>query len=121
MIKGFVLVVFFGLCNLCQAENYYRAPPSSTTRAHVPVISDEMMERCVKVYNEADWLQKELQTMVVDRYSQSSVDSYNSKVRNLNDMTRWFNSNCAGKQSYSACKKANELNMKNGLPAQSCR
>lgn len=35
-------------------------------------------------------------------------------------MINWFNQNCAGKQSRSACEAAMKLNLKNSISAQSC-
>ena len=88
----------------------YEAPPSKSTSGSVPVISDESMEICVKNYNKAKWLKKELDTTYVDKYSQESVNNYNNKVRKHSDMIRNFNRDCAGKQSYSAHKTAQKLN-----------
>jgi len=88
----------------------YEIPPSSRTSGHVPYISDEAMEKCVKLYNEAKWLSDEITTLNVDRYSQASVDSYNNKVSKHSKLTSYFNSNCAGKQSESAYKAAQKLN-----------
>lgn len=102
------------------AQSSYVTPPTTTTRGHVPVISDETMKQCVEVYNQAKWLQSQLQSTSVDRYSQSSVDQYNAKVNELNRMTDWFNRECAGKQSRSACKAAQELNRQKGLPVHPC-
>ena len=78
------------------------------------------MEQCVKIYNQAKWLGEELKNTYVDRYSQASVNNYNGKVNQHQQMTNWFNQNCAGKQSRSACEAARELNRKNGIKTQSC-
>jgi stress protein, tellurium resistance protein terZ len=56
----------------------------------------------------------------VNEYSSYEVESYNQKVRTHTYMIDWYNLNCAGKQSYSACKVAQELNREKGLPTQSC-
>lgn len=88
----------------------YEIPPSDTTSSSVPYISDEAMEYCVKLYNEAKWLLEEIDRTVVNQYSQSSVNSYNSKVSKHSNMIDYFNKNCAGKQSYSAYKAAQKLN-----------
>lgn len=102
------------------ANNYYTAPPTSSTRGYVPVISDEQMKQCVEIYNQAKWLSDELNRTSVNRYSAASVNAYNQKVSQHSQMIGWFNQNCAGKQSRSACKAAAELNRQNGLPAQKC-
>lgn len=99
----------------------YKTPPTTVTRGYVPVISDELMERCVKVYNENEWLSQELSGTHVNLYSQQEVDAYNRKVTLLNQKTDWFNSTCAGKQSRSACEAAQKLNREHGLPVQVCR
>lgn len=102
------------------AQNYYKAPPTSSTTGYVPVISDELMEQCVEIYNQAEWLEEELNNTYVDQYSQASVNHYNSKVNQLRQLSNWFNQNCAGKQSRSACEAAKELNRKNGIEHQRC-
>ena len=117
LLTGTFLVISFSAF----AQTAYQMPPTSSTRAHVPVISDAMMEKCVKIYNEAKWLQNELNSTSVDRYSQASVDKYNNKVHQLNQMTNWFNQECAGKQSRSACEATQKLNRERGLPVQPCR
>ncbi|MFW9325234.1 hypothetical protein [Glaesserella parasuis] len=119
-------LTFFTACSLLAvagfavANQYYTAPPTSSTHGYVPVISDTEMEQCVEVYNQAKWLGEELKNTYVDRYSQASVNSYNSKVAQHQQMTDWFNQNCAGKQSRSACEAARELNRKNGIETKSC-
>ena len=88
----------------------YVVPPSDSTRSHVPVISDATMEKCVKLYNEAKWLGEKLNKIVVDSYSQESVDNYNKEIKAHSTMTATFNKECAGKQSQSAYDAAKKLN-----------
>lgn len=102
------------------ANQHYVVPPTSSTRGYVPVISDEMEQQCVEIYNQAKWLGDSLQNTYVDQYSIASVNSYNQQVAQHLQMIDWFNQNCAGKQSYSACKAAMELNRQNGIPTQNC-
>jgi len=71
------------------------------------------MEQCVKLYNEAEWLEDEIDSIQVDNYSQTSVNNYNKKINQLSQMTNIFNKNCAGKQSESAYKAARKLNNQN--------
>ena len=104
----------------CFAQQSYVVPPSSSTRGHVPVISDEQMEECVKVYNESKWLTQDLGRTRVNQYSQAEVNAYNRKVNEVNSKTEWFNANCAGRQSRSACEAAQKLNREQGLPVQPC-
>lgn len=104
-----VLIVWYGQIIFAKQ---YEVPPSSTTRNSVPVISDEAMEACVKLYNEIKWLGQELDTIQVDRYSEVSVNNYNAKVNKQQQMQNYFNQNCAGKQSESAKKAADNLNKK---------
>lgn len=88
----------------------YEIPPSTTTSANVPWITDAAMEECVKQYNEAKWLGEEIGTTKVDEYSQVSIDAYNSKISRYSQMTDYFNRSCAGKQSESAYRAAQKLN-----------
>lgn len=108
----FLMISFsFGL-------DQYIVPPSNSTYGYVPVISDEMMQECVKIYNQALEIEKYINLFKV--YSSNDYNTYNLMVNKYNEMIDWFNINCAGKQSYSACKAARELNIKNGLKAQDC-
>lgn len=102
------------------AAERYDTPPISSTYGYVPVISDEQMEQCVKLYNESEWLYKELNGTDIDNYSQQSVDSYNRMVNQHSKMTHEFNEKCAGKQSRSACKAAQKINKEHGLSYQDC-
>ncbi len=94
-------------------EQVYEVPPSSTTSTSVPWISDQAMEVCVILYNEGKWLDKKINQTQVDRYSQSSIDAYNSKVNQHSQMINKFNQDCAGKQSKSAYEAAQKLNKQN--------
>ncbi|MFZ7240007.1 hypothetical protein ACLSYN_02900 [Avibacterium avium] len=120
LVKKLVLTVCSLLASVAIANQHYTAPPTSSTYGNVPVISDEQMEKCVEIYNQAKWLGEELQNTYVNQYSQASVDSYNNKVGQHQSMITWFNQNCAGKQSRSACEAAQELNRKNGIETQNC-
>lgn len=88
----------------------YEVPPTSSSRSYVPYISDRAMEQCIVLYNKAKWLSNELKNTQVDQYSRASVDAYNNNVTLHARMTSNFNSDCAGKQSESAYKAAQELN-----------
>ena len=103
-----VLVMTFGVQSV--SAQVYEVPPSSTVSGSVPWISDEAMESCVKLYNEGKWLGEKINSMQVDRYSQSSVSAYNNKVSKHSKLTNQFNQNCAGKQSKSAYEAAQKLN-----------
>lgn len=118
--KSFFILACFMASNI-MANQYYVMPPTSSTYANVPVISDAQMEQCVEIYNQAKWLEESLQNAYVDPYSNASVNTYNQQVARHSQMLNWFNQNCAGKQSYSACEAARELNRKNGIPTQDCR
>lgn len=111
IIKTISILIILGL-QVVNAENY-ELPPTSRSYGNAPVISDEAMEKCVKLYNEAKWLGDEINNMYVDRYSQSSVNKYNSKISKHSKMINFFNKNCAGKQSESAYRAAKKLN--NGI------
>jgi hypothetical protein len=103
----FILMI---LGNSSLVAKEYVVPPTSSTFSSVPVISDEAMEACVKLYNEAEWLNEEIGNINVNQYSQESVNAYNSKVNQHSSMTSRFNNECAGKQSESARKAAQKLN-----------
>ena len=118
--KSFFILACFMASNV-MANQYYVMPPTSSTYANVPVISDAQMEQCVEIYNQAKWLEESLQNAYIDPYSNASVNTYNQQVARHSQMLKWFNQNCAGKQSYSACEAARELNRKNGIPTQDCR
>ena len=96
--------------NLYAQSPIFKVPPSSSTSSHVPRISDEAMEKCVILYNKIEWLEGEIDTTHVNRYSQESVDTYNAKIDQFSMMVNIFNSDCAGKQSESAYRAAQKLN-----------
>lgn len=98
----------------------YVIPPTSSTTADVPTISDEAMEKCIKIYNEAKWISEKLNRTSVDSYNEKSVKSYNKMVSQHRKKQDTFNHQCAGKQSYSACKAAQKLNQEQGLPYKKC-
>lgn len=98
----------------------YMMPPSHSTYGSAMVISDEDMKKCVELYNQAKWLQEELEKMPVNMYSESSVNAYNEKAKKGNALVSQFNRLCAGRQSESACAQTNALNREKGLPEVSC-
>jgi len=104
---SFILITL-GNANLIARQ--YVEPPSSTTSSSVPVISDEAMVACVRLYNETKWLNEEIGNMHVNQYSEESVDAYNAKVELHSSMTNKFNTDCARKQSKSAYEAAQKLN-----------
>ena len=118
-LKYIIFLSVFTVSSTSTAQNYV-IPPTSSTSNHVPVISDEKMEQCVKLYNEAEWLVEKINGTLVDSYSQQSVDEYNSMVNQHSSMTNQFNAECAGKQSRSACEAAKKLNIEQGLTYQEC-
>ncbi|OOR99714.1 hypothetical protein B0187_02580 [Haemophilus paracuniculus] len=119
-MKNLNLVMSLLFISTTALSQSYKAPPTSSTSGYVPVISDELMEQCVRIYNEADWLQNDLSQTSVNQYSQYEVNQYNQNIAKLNQLTNWFNQNCAGKQSRSACETAKKLNQQAGLSHQSC-
>ena len=118
-LKYIVFLAVFTASSTLTAQSYV-IPPTSSTHNHVPVISDEKMEQCVKLYNESEWLFEKINGIRVDNYSQQSVNNYNAMVNKYSGMTNKFNSECAGKQSRSACEAARKLNIEQGLPYQDC-
>ena len=116
----FFLAATIAILGAFEIEGGYEIPPSAQTYGNAPVISDAMMQECVKIYNEALAIERALNSTFVDRYSSEEVNLYNQNVRMHSQLIDWFNTNCAGKQSYSACKAAQELNRQRGLPEQNC-
>lgn len=120
------LLLMVVLCSLVTfsyvsfSAQQYREPPSESTFSHVPVISDEKMEACVELYNEAEWIRDKLSSTHVDVYDEEAVDSYNAEVEKHSMMISTFNRDCAGKQSVSACKAAQKLNREKGLEVTPC-
>lgn len=101
-------------------QQEYKMPPSQRTIGSVSVISDKKMEECVKLFNEANWLAQKLDVTIVNSYSESEVSAYNTNVMKYETMIDRFNSECAGKQSRSACEATQKLNREQGLQTQSC-
>lgn len=97
---------------LAETVKKYEVPPSSRANypTSVPSISDEAAKKCVELYNEAQWLREDIESTKVDRYNQAAIDAYNANITSYRDMIDNFNSDCAGKQSQSAKKAAQELN-----------
>lgn len=116
----FFLAATIAILGAFEIEGGYEIPPSAQTYGNAPVISDEMMKECIKIYNKALAIERVLNSTFVNRYSSEEVNLYNQNVCMHSQLIDWFNANCAGKQSYSACKAAQELNRQRGLPEQSC-
>ncbi|BDX02837.1 hypothetical protein MACH16_15850 [Marinomonas pontica] len=113
-----VIILFYFSSSVAQPS--YKIPPSISSSASVPVISDQRMQACVEIYNHAEWLASEIKSEKIDIYSQESVDSYNALITKHSNLIDNFNRECAGKQSRSACEAAQKLNRENGLPESSC-
>lgn len=119
--------LFISLCLMtvltdnCLSDQVFTVPPSDSSYGYAPVISDKMMQKCVEVYNKAKWLNEELSATQHSLNSNKAVKDFNKKVNEVNSLSNWFNQNCAGKQSRSACEAANKLNKQQGLPTQECR
>ena len=109
---NYLLIIFVVMGIQGLSAQVYKVPPSSTTSGSVPWIADDAMEACVKLYNEGKWLGEKINRIQVDKYSQSSVDTYNNKVNQHSKMINKFNQSCAGKQSKSAYDAAQKLNQK---------
>jgi uncharacterized membrane protein len=107
-MKKIILGILF--LNLLIYAKTYEVPPSSSLTISGDVISDEKMEECVKLYNEAKWLYEDINSMSVNRYNSNEVKNYNNKVERHRKMIQKFNAECAGKESYSAWKAAQKLN-----------
>ncbi|MDF1690403.1 MAG: hypothetical protein P1U35_12425 [Cycloclasticus sp.] len=107
---GIALVSLFLLVTQNVYAQRYEVPPTASTSSGVPIISDNAMEQCVKLYNNAKWLGENLSATQVNNYDSASVNGYNKKVKQHGQMTARFNRDCAGKQSRSAAEAAKKLN-----------
>ena len=116
----FFLAATIVILGAFEIEGGYEIPPSAQIYGNAPVISDAMMQECVKIYNKALAIERALNSTFVNRHSSEEVNLYNQNVHMHSQLIDWFNANCAGKQSYSACKAAQELNRQRGLPEQNC-
>jgi hypothetical protein len=111
MSKLLCAFMLLTIITISDALAEYEVPPSSATSStNVPYISDEAMKQCVLLYNQAKWLSNEIGDTRVNRYSQASIDAYNGEITRHRNMLDSFNRDCAGKQSESAYKAAQELN-----------
>lgn len=97
----------------------YKVPPSHYG-SYGRVISDEEMQKCVELYNQILWMRDELKKINVNHYSEDSVNAYNAKAQQGNELVKKFNAQCADRSSESACKEANKLNREKGLPEVDC-
>lgn len=83
----------------------YEVPPTTQSYGYKPTISDTQMEECVKIYNEILSIERNYNSNQASRYDR---------------LVNYYNGQCAGKQSRSACEATNRLNKQRGLPTQSC-
>jgi hypothetical protein len=116
----YIVTILLILSGVSVSAQQYEIPPTEATRGYVPVISDEQMEECIKLYNEANWLEEKIDSAVVNRYEALEVEAYNADIERYSNMTEKFNRECAGKQSKSACEAARKLNAAKGIKSQSC-
>ena len=77
----FFLVATIVILGAFEIEGGYEIPPSAQTYGNAPVISDEMMKECVKIYNKVLALERTLKLNRVNRYSSHEVNLYNQNVR----------------------------------------
>jgi hypothetical protein len=117
--KIVILISILIFSNLSFAQTY-KKPPDVATFGYVPVISDSKMQECVVLYNKAEWLQEEMELIIIDNYSEESVNSFNKKLNKHTSMIDKFNLECSGKQSLSSCKEVEKLNKQNGIESQKC-
>lgn len=120
MIKKNTVVIILSCLPCFLSAQIYQVPPTFSSSSYGQTISDEKMEECIVLYNEAKWLVNQLDSIKVNTSIEEDVNSYNLQVEKHRRMTLKFNDECAGKQSLSACKAAQKLNAQNGLKVQSC-
>ena len=57
----------------------HEIPPLAKIYGNAPVMSDEMMQECVKIYDEAFAIERELNSTFANRYSSDEVNLYNKR------------------------------------------
>lgn len=102
---------------LAETDKVYVVPPSSSISSPTgpPSISDEEAKVCVELYNEAQWLEEDIEQSVnaVDRSDKNAVNAHNAKISDYRNMINKYNQDCAGKHSGSAQDATDELNQNN--------
>lgn len=97
----FFAAAMIAILGAFEMKGGYEIPPLAKIYGNAPVISDEMMRECVKIYNKALAIGRKLNSTFANRYSSDEVNLYNQNVRMHSQLIR-FKANCAGKQSYQA-------------------
>lgn len=77
----FFLAATIAILGAFEIEGGYEIPPSAQTYGNAPVISDAMMQECVKIYNKALAIERALNSTFVNQYSSEEVNLYNQNVR----------------------------------------
>lgn len=113
-----LLSVNVAIAQVNQGQSYKMPPTYSGKFGHI--ISDEDMKKCVELYNQVEWMSEDLERMHVNVYSEESVNAYNEKAKQVNELVSKFNMHCADRSSESACAEANKLNRENNLPEIDC-
>lgn len=75
----FFLAATIAILGAFEVEGDYEIPPSAQTYGNAPVISDAMMQECVKIYNEALAIERALNSTFANRYSSDEVNLYNKR------------------------------------------
>ena len=74
----------------------YEMPQIEFKKGNVPMISDEQIEFCVKLYNQIKWLSEDL-TKQKSSKNQANARIYNINVKKYRNLANLFNNECAGK------------------------
>ena len=75
----FFAAAMIAILGAFEMKGGYEIPPLAKIYGNVPVISDEMMRECVKIYDEAFAIERELNSTFANRYSSDEVNLYNKR------------------------------------------
>lgn len=75
----FFAAAMIAILGAFEMKGGYEIPPSAKIYGNAPVISDEMMRECVKIYDEAFAIERELNSTFANLYSSDEVNLYNKR------------------------------------------
>lgn len=75
----FFAAAMIAILGAFEMKGGYEIPPSAKIYGNAPVISDEMIRECVKIYDEALAIERELNSTFENRYSSDEVNLYNKR------------------------------------------
>jgi len=75
----FFAAAMIAILSAFEMKGGYEIPPSAQTYGNAPVISDAMMQECIKIYNKALAIERALNSTFANRYSSDEVNLYNKR------------------------------------------